>query len=95
MAYPLQYRLTAIGGRTIREVAAMHVNPAAFSESQPWANFVLFAHSEAQLLEQSLTVAENSITKLIVPRGNIILSVGDPASIAQDLSPAIYMEVVS
>ncbi len=94
VAGPLQQRLTTIGGRTNRSVALMLATPTAFRGSQPWTNFVCTAHSEACVLEQSVTVAEHSTANLIAPRGNIITSVGDPSSIAQDLLPANCTDVI-
>ena len=83
-----------MSGRTNASVASILVDPAAFRESQPWANFVCSAHTNTCLMERSFTVEKYTTANPIAPRGNIITSAGDPSSISQDLLPSIPMDTI-
>ena len=94
VAIPLQQRLTTIGGRPNKKVAAMLVEPAAYINSQPWTNFARTAHQDAKRLDLSFTIPEHYTANLIAPRSNIIFSACDPESIAQGLSCAIATLII-
>ena len=82
VAGSLQQRLTIIGGRTNRSFAAMIANPSAICDTRPWARFVCEAHAEARMLETFFITAKYTTANLMAPRGTIIMSDGDPSSVA-------------
>ena len=63
------------------------------SETQEWATFICGAHADALGLQQSFTVFERTTANLGAPRGNIISTVNDPSSVAQELPATIHTHV--
>ena len=78
-----------------RNVASLLVNPVHARGTHLWAAFVCDAHCRAIDLQQSFTVDERATSSLVAPRGNIITTTGDPASVAHDLSSTIQLDVTS
>jgi hypothetical protein len=72
----------------------MLVNPAAFGESQQWANIVCSAHDDAHLLQQFFTTNEHTTANRTAPRGYIITSAGGPSSRVQDILSTIPADTI-
>ena len=83
-----------MGGSTNKASAAALKNPAAVKDDIEWAESVCAAHEVAKLTQESFSAAELHSAYLISPRGNIILSAGDPTSIVDDFPPTIEADVI-
>ena len=85
--------MVAMGGITDRDVVAILVGLANTINNDRWATCVCDAHSKVLQLQRSSTVAEHGTANLIAPRRNIIVSAGDPSSIAHDIPPMAHTDV--
>jgi hypothetical protein len=71
------------------EIASALQDPMTTRVSFQWAALVCEAHATAMLTHDSFTTSELNTLDRMAPRGNIIFSAGDPASVVDDLPPQL------
>ena len=93
VAGPLTTRILLMGGTTMARAATLLADPETASGTYAWVAYLTTTHREAMDLQDSFNSLELHTISLVLPRGNIIQSVGDPTSTALALTPTMDVEV--